>query len=368
MWKDAAKKTIVPPTEFRIDGVVKYNAMRVMTTALPNLQPLRIEHPGYRHKYNDGEDPDEDEVGRTANDATHDIDIISRCSKLRFLEIWGAPLNGRYPILFIFPLLIKLTIWEESNLKWGLEMLEGLHLLTDLHCINIPHLTGNLSSLRVLKDTLKFVKIVTCGEIMGNLMDLADFPRLKVLWLTLQRNNVTGDIRDVGEYDFPALESLTLPDTVYGSRCYEFQSIAEVSEFMSRIYLFAKRHKKLFEFCYWRLSEDSPDWYDVLNGDEDQIPPPFEIEFIIIPGSRIGWRWKSTYYTYDELTISCEINWLEPEPDRGSSGYEDYILKLDALKEEIDFYRGFNQPPTAEEYHRLCENLRCRNRRYSGYW
>jgi len=137
---------------------------------------------------------------------------------------------------------------------------------------------------------------------------------------------------------------------------------------MSRIYLFAKRHKKLFEFCYWRLSEDSPDWYDVLNGDEDQIPPPFEIEFIIIPGSRIGWRWKSTYYTYDELTISCEINWLEPEPDRGSSGYEDYILKLDALKEEIDFYRGFNQPPTAEEYHRLCENLRCRNRRYSGYW
>jgi len=57
----------------------------------------------------------------------------------------------------------------------------------------------------------------------------------------------------------------------------------------------------------------------------------------------------------EETTISCEINWLEPEPDRGSGCYEDYIRTLDALKKEIGFYNGYNQPPTEEEYHRLCQ-------------
>lgn len=122
---------------------------------------------------------------------------------------------------------------------------------------------------------------------------------------------------------------------------------------MSRIYPLAKRDTMPLRSCRrWQLSEGSPDWY---NGDEDQIPPPFEVELIL--GSRIGWRWKSTCYYSDydgdsveETTISCEINWLEPEPDRGSGGYEDYIRTLDALKKEIGCYNGYNQPPTEEEY------------------
>ena len=36
---------------------------------------------------------------------THDINIISNFSKLRILEIYRVELNGRYPVLFNFPLL-----------------------------------------------------------------------------------------------------------------------------------------------------------------------------------------------------------------------------------------------------------------------
>ena len=47
------------------------------------------------------------------------------------------------------------------------------------------------------------------------------------------------------------------------------------------------------------------------------------------------------------------MNWLDPEPDRESSGYEEYIEKLRLIESEVDVYRGFHLPPTEEEYHRL---------------
>jgi len=50
-WREAAKTTIVPMAEFSVDSVVKYNAMRVMTTALPNLQQITICRLGNGHKY-----------------------------------------------------------------------------------------------------------------------------------------------------------------------------------------------------------------------------------------------------------------------------------------------------------------------------
>eukprot|EP00984_Skeletonema_dohrnii_P030958 scaffold22891_cov155-Skeletonema_dohrnii-CCMP3373.AAC.1 len=69
--RDAAKKTIVPMAEFSVNTIGKYNAMRAMTTALPNLThielqnllPLTIQIDGecqpilFEHKYRDGEDP-----------------------------------------------------------------------------------------------------------------------------------------------------------------------------------------------------------------------------------------------------------------------------------------------------------------------
>jgi hypothetical protein len=106
-WRDAAKKTLVPLTEFEVNSVRKYNAMRVMSTALPNLQQISLHYLGRRRKYSDGEDPNEGIVAKTANYTPRDIDIISRFSKLRILEIHLASLNGRYPVFFNFPHLQK---------------------------------------------------------------------------------------------------------------------------------------------------------------------------------------------------------------------------------------------------------------------
>ena len=58
-WKEAVKKTIVPPTNFLVNSWQKYQAVGVMTRALPNLQQITIQDLGYRTKYADGENPDE---------------------------------------------------------------------------------------------------------------------------------------------------------------------------------------------------------------------------------------------------------------------------------------------------------------------
>ncbi len=95
-WKEAVKQTIVAPIYFCVDTVVKYNAMRVMTRAMPNLLlinigDLRTEYPTtfgvVEHKYDDGEEPDERVAARTANWTTHDIEIVSNFRQLRILEI-----------------------------------------------------------------------------------------------------------------------------------------------------------------------------------------------------------------------------------------------------------------------------------------
>ena len=39
-WRDSAKKTLVPMTEFVVDTVKSFNAMRAMSTSLPHLQQL----------------------------------------------------------------------------------------------------------------------------------------------------------------------------------------------------------------------------------------------------------------------------------------------------------------------------------------
>ncbi len=218
--REAVRRTIVPPTEFNVDSVRDYNAMTVMTRAMPNLQQIAIGGFGGANKYNDGEDPDEDLLADTADYTTHDIELISNFRELSILAIKNsALLNGRYPVLFnSFPLLQRLSL-DCSFLKWDLEMLAALPVLKELVCGSNERLTGNINSLRVLKDTLEKVHIQHCSRVEGNFMDLADFPHLKVL--NLLRTAVTGDIRDIVEHDFSSLEQLILPKSVYGGRGYD---------------------------------------------------------------------------------------------------------------------------------------------------
>ena len=348
--REAVLKTIVPPTKFSVDSVRDYNAIRVMTRVLPNLQQIKIGDLGILHnhhkcKWSDGEDPDEEVAAETVDYRAHDIDIISNFTKLRILKIGltRTSLNGTYPSLFNFPLLEELMIMYCPSLKWDLEMLAGLPSLKKLHCQS-NNVTGNISSLRVLKDTLEKVYIDRCWNVDGNFMDLADFPHLKEL--ELGETAVTGDIRDIGSDDFSLLEQITLPKGVYGGTGYEFRRISDGADLINKVYLLKKQRPalKMYDW-YVRLSGDSPDWYESA---EDYDTPPFDIHFAKA-GSRIGYRWTSDQHN------PCEVNWLDPEPDRESSDYSEYIEILRSINSQVHMYKGFHQPPTEEEYIRLYE-------------
>ena len=354
--------------------IVSINTVMVaMTTALPNIQniklnhfylPPRVDDDGYlsrsgsrTDRYADGEDPVDDQIDEEAtNVTTHDVNVISRFSKLRYLEISARVLNGRYPALFNFPLLKYLVIEDCDNLKCDFSMLAGLPSLKELTCIGVGQLTGDLKSLKVLKDNIEKVTLHNCPEVTGNFIILADFPtRLKRL--DLSGTAITGDIRDIGDNHFLHLDYLLPPDTIFGGRYHQFQRVSEVPSFTDTVSSILRRFANE-DWC-WLLSEDSPDWYE----DDDSIlpEPPFKITFIRA-GPRVGWRWGSED-TEDVdwtpvISESCRINWLDPEPQRDSFGsngeYEKYADELKSIEEKIRFYQGYHQPPTEDEYRLRC--------------
>jgi hypothetical protein len=354
--REAAKKTIVPLTDFVVISGETYNAMATMSTALPNSPQITLCYLDHGHKFSDGEDPVDYRAELTANWTTYDI--ISNFTRLRILTIEDAPLNGRYPFLFNFPLLQSLNVSDCSYLKWDLEMLAGLPLLKELNCDINRGLTGNINSLRLLKDTLTTVVISNCFEVEGNFIDLAHFPHLNHLDLSFTA--VKGDIREIRQSDFSALEYLDLPSGVYGGSGYQFQRISDGPDVMSTLYCILKQRPTLrlndWYGMYAELSGDSPDWYDRMVLDDDRLPP-FHIR-IVQAGSRVGYRWQSPWISEDETShyegcVACEVNWFDPEPFKESSDYAKYIEELQKVERQVDFYRGFHQPPTEEEYNRL---------------
>eukprot|EP00984_Skeletonema_dohrnii_P033263 scaffold29248_cov140-Skeletonema_dohrnii-CCMP3373.AAC.3 len=231
-----------------------------------------------------------------------------------------------------------------------MEILAGLPLLKELFCASNEFLTGNIDSLRVLKDTLEKVTFRDCPHIEGNFMDLADFPRLKEL--NLRETYVTGDIRDINKQSFQTLELLLLPSGVYGGTGHEFQRISDAPGIIRTLHSIKRqRPNLLFKYWYGKLSKDSPDWYGVDDElfDEEYhefLAPPFYIH-LVEAGSRVGYRWQ----TNDDMP--CEVNWLDPEPGRESSEYEKYIRELRKIEERVYLYQGFHEPPSEEEFNRL---------------
>ena len=223
-------------------------------------------------------------------------------------------------------------------------MLAGLPSLQDLYCLGCK-VIGDIKSLRVLKDTIASVDIMYCPGVRGNFMDLADFPHLENL--DLDDTFVTGDIREIGKCDFSLLKYLDLPSSVYGGNNFIIQRISDAQHIVDAIYELKKQHPNL-QLEQWnaQLSEDSPDWYEGLERDGVPMPP-----FCIVgvkSGSRLGWRWIDREGCYP-----CEVNWQDPEPDKGSIEYEKYIQDLAEVDEKLDVFKELHQPPTVEEYDRI---------------
>ena len=118
-------------------------------------------------------------------------------------------------------------------------MLAGMPTLEELYSEGISLLTGNIKSLRVLKDRLEKVDFSFCFYVEGNFMDLAGF--LLLMELNFDTIAVRVDIRDIRDIDFPKLEQLTLPKTVYCGWRYELQRISDGPNLIRALYLLSKQ-------------------------------------------------------------------------------------------------------------------------------
>ena len=98
------------------NDLLPFHTVVAMSTALPNLQQIKFGYLGWEHKFNEGEDPDEQVAANKANYITHDIEILYRFRKLRLLKIHYAPLNGRYPLLLNFPLCTSIFEFKQYEL------------------------------------------------------------------------------------------------------------------------------------------------------------------------------------------------------------------------------------------------------------
>lgn len=313
--------------------------------ALPSVRSFRIDFGTSRTREFEIQDGDEAEPTLQFAMADYtpppevDLEPIRRFAGLRHLALRQTRLNGKYPYIFQFKNLVSLDLLWNTRLKWDLELLAGLPNLQRLCCPQNHSLTGDLSSVRVLRGTLTELKLLYCHNVTGELHDVYDLPLLETL--DVSGTSVVGDIRTIGPDDFPVLKKLGLGDGVYGGG--KMQRINEASSLMEARYQLMKRIPDVFKQKRWNLADDSPDRYDVRGHHSRE--PPFLVEFVKI-GLRMGWRWTNAV-----CGGCCEINWLDPEPRPSDEEYSDYRRKLeDEERREVGFFRGFHKPPTEAEY------------------
>ena len=218
----------------------------------------------------------------------------------------------RYPSFFGFSHLEKLTIEHCDCIKFDFGMLAGLPSLKVFECLYNKLVTGSLSSLSVCKETLESIEIVDGNvPISGNLMDLANFKRLKHvnLYNTKGISGNLGDIDADNDDHFPMLEKLRLPSTVIGGSRYEVMHLADAKQLIKDLTPLRRKRPELFEKLYWKLSTRSP---DIMNPLEEEREFDFRqyTFFFVQSGSYLGWRWEQKFdYTPDH---PFEVHWLDP--------------------------------------------------------
>lgn len=336
-WKEAARITPVPEsttgTRMSIPELFVENrefalVLEWLVVAIPKIPTVNIDFSAPVWNY----------AGLPAGPSPVNLETsLPKLHALQTLILRKADLNGSYPFLFNFPNLKTLDLLWNTRLKWDLSMLSGLPRLERLECAQNHSVTGNLQSIRLLKFSLKHLCMHGCENVEGSFHDLADFSLLEEL--ELDNTKVTGDIRKIGMNDFVSIKKLDLGDGVYGFGY--LKSIADAPLIMQAKYYLKKRNPSLFA-RRWRLSYESSDRYEI-NGHHSRAPP-FWVEFVEA-GPRIGWRWTNCVHGG-----SCEIHWLDPEPNPSDEGFEKYKDDVESLKNEVGFYEGFLVPPTAEEH------------------
>jgi hypothetical protein len=105
-----------------------------------------------------------------------------------------------------------------------------------------------------------------------------------------------------------------------------------MSSVRTLFYSIKKQRPILLKNWFAELSRDSPHYYKGFEVHNDT--PPFYIHFVQA-GPRVGYRWETSDGNL------CEVNWLDPEPSKESSDYEQYIEELQEIGQR-GFYLGLH--------------------------
>ena len=158
--------------------------------------------------------------------------------------------------------------------------------------------------------------------------------------LTLRDTSVTGDIRQVDDSDLVSIRTMDLSDGVYGGG--NLKRISDAPAVMAAKFRPKKRNPELFTHRRWMLDRDSPGFYGGYVHHSRE--PPFWVEFIKA-GPRRGWRWTNCV-----ARGACEPQWMDPEPQSGDEGYDDYIRDVKYINNAVGIFKQFHEPPSESAF------------------
>ena len=287
-WRDAVLST--PVQELVVDTRGIARALPSLATAIPCLQKLKFESGSPDDKFHV-----DDEMFCLARGFQRLTSLVMSRTALRTC----AP-----PHIMQLHHLEMIDLTHAKLLVWDLADLSAIPRLKNLVCPLNNKLTGDISCLQFLSQTLVQLDLFGCSRVVGYLHSLALFPRLESL--KVYGTRVTGDVRKIGLTDFPCLKDIRLGGHVYGGR--SVNRIVDAPEIMEAWCRFEARNPGIFQ------SNQS------LGFGLDAHPYSC-LETVRVfqrDDRRYGWKWTDSVQEGH-----CDIHWINVEPRPSNVGYGD---------------------------------------------
>ena len=282
-----------------------------------------------------------------------DISLLSSFRYIKSLALVRCSLVVQsFPKLFGLTSLQTLKIEGVQDVRFGIANFSSLPNLKVIDCSVCRGLSGSIDYLSHLKCCLEYLRIESCGNIDGELTSaLGEFLALR--HLCLRNTNIRGDIRIIQPRHFPSLKELDI-----AQNCHIFGSKPLMTTEEARD-LFSAWHRILSHPRPLPISEvvkqkvdlhtSSPEYYRPGRYTRYERYPPLTVSFVLV-GPRIGYQWRNKF------GMTCDINWLDAEPDathdRYYVAYRAALRKLE-LEHQGSLYRGYSEPPTEEEWRQI---------------
>jgi hypothetical protein len=297
-WRNAALST--PVQELIVDTLDIACVLPSLATAMPWLQKLKFE-------------------SGPPDDTLHVDDEMLALAR-GFRQLTSLVMTRTALRTCVPPHIMQLHHLETIDLThakllvWDLADLSVIPRLKNLVCPLNKGLSGDISCLQSLSQTLVQLDLFGCSRVVGYLHSLALFPRLESL--ELYGTRVTGDVRKIGLTDFPCLKDIRLGGHVYGGR--SVKCIVEAPEIMEAWCRFEARNPGIFQSNQSLGFGLDTHPYSCLE----------TVQAIQRAGRRYGWRWTDSFQEGH-----CDIHWINVEPRPSDVGYGDVYAPRSGTEE-----------------------------------